>query len=92
VTLEFSTQVLEKAKKFSDEDVRQDPTYSTVWWVQGSAEYPYRVQIGLVGWSIQYVTCTCPHGLKQGVGEASCSHVAAVLMRLRERVEGETNE
>jgi uncharacterized Zn finger protein len=82
--IEFSAAVLEKAKKLSDELVKQDEKYPLIWWVTGSGLNMYRVQIGMEGRVIHYATCTCPHGLNAS-GESSCYHVAAVLMRLREQ-------
>ena len=91
--IEFSAAVLEKAKNLSDEDVERDAQYPEIWWVQGNdPDRRYRVQVGLSGRLIQYVTCTCAHGLNTGAGETTCYHVAAVLMRLKEGVEDNPRE
>jgi uncharacterized Zn finger protein len=77
---EFSTDVLNRAKKLPDSAMQQDETYREVWWVTGSRGDKYRIQFGK-----GFVTCTCPHGLNAGAGEARCYHVAAVLMNSERR-------
>ena len=69
----FSSAVMAKAEKLVRHgDVSPDPQYPEIFWVRGSADRPYRVQVGT-----GFVTCTCAHGLNKGGGDASCSHVAA---------------
>ena len=71
----------EKARRLIEEGkIRQDPTFSEIWWVPASdGEKQYRIQFGE-----GYVTCTCPHGMHKGGGESSCYHVRAVRMALEE--------
>jgi hypothetical protein len=82
VTVGFSDNVLDKASTILD-DVQPDETYPHVWWVPSSSSATlYRVQEDYRPdtHSLTWVTCTCPHGLNKGAGEARCYHVAAVLM------------
>lgn len=71
----FSEFVMNKARKLFNGDRVTSDERPGIWWVQGSAERPYRVQQGN-GWT----TCTCKHGMTQGRGDPYCAHVAAVLM------------
>lgn len=77
--MKLSTE--EKARRLIEEGkIRQDPTFSEIWWVQSSdASTEYRVQVGQ-----EYMTCTCPHGMHKGGGDPSCYHVRAVRMALEE--------
>lgn len=82
--MEFSDETLAKAAKLLDSDrVFRDSDYPNLWWVNGSADDPYRVQVGIneTGGQVEYVTCTCPHGIRNG-GLPKCYHAAAVLMKI----------
>jgi hypothetical protein len=86
--MHFSEPVLKKARKLiGSERVSRDQQFDAIWWVKSSAsDHTYRVQSDFdrVTRKLSWVTCTCPHGLNVGAGTASCYHVAAVLMLLRD--------
>lgn len=85
----FSPDVIDKARAYLEEDrLGRDPEVEGIYWVRGSREgRPYRVQTdasaetGKATW----INCTCPFGLQQGSGTATCSHAAAVLLAVRQQ-------
>lgn len=84
---EFSDDVISKAKGFVRRKVvTPDPEVAGVYFVQGSAKKPYRVQTdaSLRRGKVTWASCTCPHGRNLSTGTARCSHVVAVLMVIRE--------
>lgn len=87
MTRVFSDSVLVKARDYlATGHVHPDAQAEDMWWVQSGNlmnTQPYRVQIVMNGDLIKTRTCTCEHG-KNASGEASCSHVAAALIRHKE--------
>jgi len=81
----FSDDVLAKARKdWEAGNVEPDKDFDTIWWVQGRdiTRPPYRVQVLQREGRIEWITCTCPHGLNTNPGETKCHHVAAVLLAI----------
>lgn len=60
--------------------VSQDPEHPNVWWVQGGAEKPYRVQTDATTERprMTMINCTCKYGMETGSGLVVCSHAVAV--------------
>jgi hypothetical protein len=84
---EFSAETLGKARRARQLGlVRQDEEHRHVWWVNslraGGGRYRVQEDVECVQGEVvlTWVTCTCPHGLNIGAGQASCYHVAAVLL------------
>lgn len=85
----FSPEVLRKAEKYLEEG-RVQAAGDDVFVVKGSARWPYRVQTDAnpVTRSVTWASCTCPHGSNTGGPRLPfCSHVAAVLMVIRDGLE-----
>lgn len=97
MTRVFSDAVLAKARNYLNTGhVHPDAEAENVWWVQGADlmnTRPYRVQIVRDGDLIRTRTCTCEHG-KNTQGAATCSHVAAALIRQKqiEREKGSSTD
>jgi hypothetical protein len=85
----FSTQTIDKARRLlTDDKVSQDAEHPAIWHVASSSGIrTYRVASDYLPSTrtLTWISCTCPHGEHQGAGEARCYHVAAVLLRLKER-------
>lgn len=73
-----------KALGVIDQDlVERDDIHHEVWWVMGNSPSPYRVQVAFdPDGGVDFITCTCPHGLRKGGGDAQCYHARAVLIKL----------
>lgn len=84
--IEFSSAVLDKARRLV-EDGKVSDRGGWVFAVQGSAESPYRVQLDFdpATRKFTWASCTCKYGTNVGAGLSECSHVAAVLMTIRDR-------
>jgi uncharacterized Zn finger protein len=84
MTRVFSDAVLAKSRSYlANGHVHRDAEAENMWWVQGADlmnSRPYRVQVVMDGDLILTRTCTCEHGKNAG-GSATCSHVAAALIR-----------
>lgn len=82
----FSEEVLGKARRYlADGRVTPDPHPGT-YWVQGSGPKRYRVQTDADEGDrrITFAVCSCPHGKNTSGLAAHCSHVAAVLLLIRD--------
>jgi hypothetical protein len=90
--IEFADEVLEKAVAVvKQQHIRPDDEHYGIWWVvslNGPNNNIYRTQAlfdpdtGKVEW----ITCTCAHGLHRG-GDARCYHAAAVWLTLEAGVQ-----
>lgn len=81
----YSPEVISKARTLLDTDkVIRDRSAPNVFWVQGSASRPYRVQTDATRERARWINCTCPHGMNLGAGQARCSHAVAVLIAIRD--------
>lgn len=85
----FSPEVIHKAERYL-EDGRVLGAGHDVFLVKGSARFPYRVQTDAnpITRQVTWASCTCPHGSNTGGPELPhCSHIAAVLMAIRDGIE-----
>ena len=57
-----------------------------VWIVRGSKRYVVRTDADPVKRTVTWASCTCPHGTQAPVGFPRCSHVAAVLIVVKEGI------
>jgi uncharacterized Zn finger protein len=78
---QFSAETLTKARRVVDTDkITPDKDHPTeIFWVKGSGDATYRVQVGQ---GQSYITCTCPHGIHAGGGMTKCYHGAAAQILL----------
>ena len=86
---EFSPEVIDKAEGYlRDGRIHRDADVHGLYWVQGSARRPYRVQTdaSAARGTATWISCSCPHGVNVGAGACTCSHAVAVLLAIRDRI------
>ena len=80
----FSETVLLKAYEYvAGRVVARD---DGVWIVRGSKRYVVRTDADSDKRTVTWASCTCPHGTQAPVAFPRCSHVAAVLIVVREGI------
>lgn len=65
----------------------EDASTPGAWWVQAHGQRAFRVRIDTAP-SPDWARCNCRDGAPLG-GTSRCKHVVAVLMRLKERRDGQ---
>lgn len=79
----FSESVLAKAHGYVESKrvhVRDEQT----WVVRGSKRYVVRTDADTEARTVTWASCSCPHGTQAPVSFPRCSHVAAVLVTVKE--------
>ena len=84
-----SLAVISKARSYLAQERVHADSETGVFWVQGSARKPHRVQGDFKTYpsgkiTCSWIMCTCEWGRRQGAGASACSHAVAALLAIRE--------